>query len=74
MPETPIYVRIEDYRDVLDTVNLLKSKISDAKRILAEIQSLKNQEDTELEYWTNNIEEVERKLDFVDKTLFNPEI
>ncbi len=74
MPETPIYVKIEDYKDVLDTVNILKSKISDAKRILEEIQGLKNQEDTELEYWSNNIEEVERKVDLVDKTLFSPEI
>ena len=27
----PVYVRIEEYKDVLDVMNLIKSKIAEAK-------------------------------------------
>ncbi len=73
MPETPLFVKIEEYKDVLDVVNMIKSKIADAKRTLGKINELKNEEDTELESWRNTLEEMERKVEFVDKALFEPE-
>ncbi|MBW2986942.1 hypothetical protein KY336_00175 [Candidatus Woesearchaeota archaeon] len=71
--EMPIYVRIEEYRDVLDVVNMLKNKLEEAKTVLAKLNELKNEEDIELERWENGLAAVERKVQFVDKTLFEPE-
>jgi hypothetical protein len=71
--EMPIYVRIEEYRDVLDVVNMLKNKLDEAKTVLAKLNELKNEEDIELERWENGLAAVERKVQFVDKTLFEPE-
>lgn len=68
----PVFVRIEEYRDVLDIVNMIKNKIEEAKETLGKIHELKNEEDAELELWHTGIEEVERKIMFVDKTLFEP--
>jgi hypothetical protein len=71
--EMPIYVRIEEYRDVLDVINMIKSKIQEAKQTLGEINRIKNEEDSELERWHFDLEEVEKKMDYVDKALFEPE-
>lgn len=69
----PIYVKIEEYRDVLDIMNMIKSKMNEARKILGKINDLKNEEDAELELWHTGLDEVERKVEFVDKTLFEPE-
>jgi len=73
MPEMPVFVKIEDYKDVLDVVNMIKNKVEDAKKTLDKINELKNSEDAELELWSNSLDEIERKADFIDKTLFEPE-
>jgi len=73
MDETmPVFVKIEDYNDVLDVTNMIKNKLGEAKETLAKLNELKNAEDSEIELWKTNLEEIERKVDFVDKTLFEP--
>jgi hypothetical protein len=71
--DTPLFVKIEEYKDVLDVVNMVKSKIADVKRTIGKINELKNEEDAELEQWHSAMDEVERKVEFIDKTLFEPE-
>jgi len=68
----PVYVKMDDYKDVLDVVNMIKNKIQEAKDTLGKINELKNEEDAELELWQTGIEEIERKIEFVDKSLFEP--
>lgn len=68
----PVYVRIEEYKDVLEVMNMIKSKIAETKETLAKLNDLKNEEDAELELWHTSLEEVERKVDFADKALFEP--
>ena len=68
----PVFVKIDDYKDVLDVVELLKAKIAEAKSLHGRINDLKNEEDVELEIWRNNLEEVERKVHYMDTTLFEP--
>jgi hypothetical protein len=68
----PIFVRIDEYKDVLDVMHMIKNKIEEAKEILGRVNELKNEEDAELELWNTGLEEVERKIVFVDKILFEP--
>ena len=68
--EIPIFVKIDEYKDILDTVNLVKGKIREAKELLTELHEIRIREDKEIDQWKANIEEVERKMMFVDKTLF----
>ena len=73
MPEEmPVFVKIDEYRDILDVMNMIKNKLEEAKETLGKINELKNEEDAELELWHTGIEEIERKMTFVDKTLFEP--
>jgi len=72
-PEMPLYVRIEEYKEVLDVVNLIRNKILEAKDTLGKVNQLKNEEDIEIERWENALNAVERKMQFIDKALFEPE-
>ena len=68
----PVFVKIDDYKDVLEVVGLLNEKLEKAKETMSRINELKNEEDTELELWQAELEEIERKLDFVDRNLSKP--
>ncbi len=71
--QNPVFVKIEEYKDVLDIMDLIRNKVSEAKATMGKIVTLKNQEDSELEYWSNELADIERKLDYMDKNLFEPE-
>ena len=47
--EMPVFVRVDEYKDVLEIMNHIKTKIENAKDTLAKINQLKNEEDAELE-------------------------
>lgn len=69
----PVYVKIEEYKDVLELMNMVKTKLDDAKNILNHISELKNEEDAELESWRLSIEDMDKKIQFIDHALFEPE-
>ena len=71
--QAPLFVKVDEYKDVLDILDLVKNKIKDAKTTIHEINDLKNQEDNELAIWANEIADIERKVDFIDQTLMEPE-
>ncbi len=71
--EMPVFVKIEEYKDVLDVIELIKDKLAQANNLLGRINELKNEEDSELERWKSNLEEIERKIDDIDNSLLEPE-
>jgi transcription elongation factor Elf1 len=73
MAENGIFVKIDEYRDVVDILNLTKDKIKEAKDTLEKVQHLKAQEDAEIESWHAEIEEAERRVSFLDRTLYDLE-
>lgn len=73
MEKMPIFVRIDEYDDVRHLIGTVRKKLDEAKETLHKINDLKNEEDHQLELWQNALEEVERKMDFVDQSLSEPE-
>ncbi|MBI2208324.1 hypothetical protein HYU50_02410 [Candidatus Woesearchaeota archaeon] len=71
--EAPVFIKIEDYKDILDILELIKDRLSEAKRTLADINEIKNDEDAELEMWGSTLNEIEKKVESIDRTLFEPE-
>ena len=69
----PVFVKIDEYKDILDIVNLIKNKLDNAKAIIGRVTELKSQEDAQIESWHNSLEEAEQKLEMIDRTLFKPE-
>lgn len=68
-----VFVKIDEYKEILDILNVLKNKLDEARETLNKINELKNDEDAELDLWYTELEEIERKVDFIDKSLFEPE-
>ena len=73
MGEAPVFIKIENYKDVLDVLDLIKDRLGEAKRTLADISEIKNDEDVELDLWSSTLEEMGRKIENIDRTLFEPE-
>ena len=72
--EYPVFVKIDKYKEVIDLLGQVKSRLREAKEILGRINEIKNEEDAELEIWHTTLEELERKTEFIDKMLFEPEV
>jgi uncharacterized protein YfkK (UPF0435 family) len=71
--QTPVFVRVEEYKDILDILDLIKNKIKESKKTIHEIHEIKNEEDNEMALWVNELAEIEKKIDFIDQTLLEPE-
>ncbi|MBI4145344.1 hypothetical protein HY493_04020 [Candidatus Woesearchaeota archaeon] len=72
--EMPVFVKLDEYKDLTDIINLAKEKVQQAKAVLNRINQLKMQEDAEFEAWQNELSEIENKIDDIDKRLLEPEI
>jgi len=73
MERMPVFVKIDEYDEVLNLVKVIRKKIDEAKETLLKINDLKNEEDHQLEMWQNTLAEVEKKIDFMDHSLTQPE-
>lgn len=73
MERMPIFVKVDEYEEVLNLVKFIRKKIDESKGTLLKINELKNEEDHQLEIWQNNLAEVEKKIDFIEHSLNEPE-
>jgi len=55
MERMPVFVKIDDYEEVLNVVRAVRKKLDEAKDTLAKIHDLKAEEDHQLEMWQNTI-------------------
>ena len=74
MNKAPVFVKIDDYKDIADIINLTRSKIKQAKYLIDKIKELKSKEDAEISRWDSELSEVENKVAAIDKTLFEPRV
>lgn len=70
MAEKPLFVKIDEYDDLKDMVKLVKNKIAESRKTLSMINQLEQQEAAELESWDHEIDEVEKKVQYMESTLF----
>ncbi len=73
MERMPVFVKIDEYNDVLAVVRGIRKKLDEAKETLLKVTDLKNEEDHQLEMWQNSLAELEKKVDFIDHSLNEPE-
>jgi hypothetical protein len=74
MTGMPVFVRIDEYKDVLDVLGLLNKKLERAREIIETLNELKAEEDAELEIWQKELSEVEKKIEFMNHTLVEPNV
>jgi low affinity Fe/Cu permease len=69
----PVFVKIDNYKEILDIVDVIKQKLRETRQSLITIQQLKAQEDHELTEWEKNVAEVTKRLSFIDDAFFENE-
>lgn len=66
MPK-PAFVAVEDYKRIINDTNTIRSKLMDAENFVRRLGDLKNEEERSFERWRTLLEDVEKKLNYVDQ-------
>jgi uncharacterized Rmd1/YagE family protein len=69
----PVFVKINEYKEILDIVDVLKQKLKETRQSLQILKELKSQEDKELAEWEKNVTEISKRLSFIDSAFFDNE-
>lgn len=69
-----VFIKIDKYKDASDIIKVIRARIAEGKEVLGRINNLKNKEDAELQQWNAELNDVERKVEFIESTLFEPEL
>lgn len=70
--EVPVFIKLEEYNDILSIVSVIKKKIGEAKSTLLKLEQLREEEDHEVVLWQSNLKDVNEKLEFIDQILKEP--
>jgi uncharacterized NAD(P)/FAD-binding protein YdhS len=73
MERMPVFVKVDEYNNVLGVIRGIRKKVEEAKETLAKIHEYKNEEDHQVEVWNNNLAELEKKVEFIEHSLSEPE-
>ena len=68
--DATVFVKIEDFKEILDTLEHIKDRIEEAKKVLVDINDLKSNDDSQLEMWNNALGEIEQKVNSIDEDIF----
>ncbi len=66
----PLFVQIDRYKEVMHSVDAVKSKLDDLDKLLSEFERLKEEEDGKIEDWKKDLQNIKNKLLSVDRELF----
>ena len=70
--EVPVFVKIDEYKDILDVITLAREKLEVAKNSLAKLKELNSKRAQELVSWEQELKNAGSKLEEVDSTLLEP--
>jgi len=73
IPEGPIFVNVNDYQSVLDCMNNIRNSIKESENIILRLNELKTEEEKEFEKWRSELEDIQKKLTYIDRTIFEAE-
>lgn len=69
----PVFVKVDEYKEILDVLDMIKNKVGEIKDTLGSINAMRNEEDAEIAMWNNTISEIEKKIENLDKIMFEPD-
>jgi hypothetical protein len=66
----PRFLKVDDFSNVTVQVNELNNLVKDSERIFSRMKEIKSFKDKKLQEWQRNLEDVQRKLVYLDNKLF----
>jgi len=71
MDNKPMFIKVEEYKEVKQIIDLLKDKLKEAKQVLGDIEELKKQEEQQTIQWRSELDEVEQRVELMDTILLD---
>ena len=68
-PGKPLFVSVQDYQEILNGIQTTKQALEEAEEVITKLNDLKNAQEHIFEDWKNQMEDVERKLSYVDEVI-----
>ena len=69
----PVFVKVDEYKEILDVLDMVKGKISEIRETLSGINELRSEEDSEVSMWNGTIDDIEKKIEEIDRMMFEME-
>ena len=69
----PVFVKVDEYKEILDVLDMVKGKISEIRETLSSINELRSEEDSEVSMWNGTIDDIEKKIEEIDRMMFEME-
>jgi DNA repair exonuclease SbcCD ATPase subunit len=67
----PIFIRMDKFEDGSKSFEEVKKKVAEIEKMLAGVKQIKEDEEKELQSWTNEIMQIKEKLEKVDDDIFS---
>lgn len=65
----PTFVAVDDYKRIINDTNIIRSKLIAADDFVKKLGDLKNEEERAIDRWRHQLEDVEKKLNYVDQLI-----
>ncbi|MEA3515221.1 MAG: hypothetical protein U9R34_07100 [Nanoarchaeota archaeon] len=70
MPQGPVFIKSNDFQDVLAKISQIKQNIQQTEDIFNKLNDIKNEKDKIFGQWKESQEDVQRKLLYIEKALY----
>lgn len=68
-----IYVKVDKFKATLGSINIIRSDLKKSEEALVKLESIKNSKDRAFDRVKSSLDDMQKKLIFIDKTLFEGE-
>ncbi len=68
-----IYVSVDNFKATLGSISMVRSDLRKSEEALVKLESMKNAKDKSFDKMKSSLDDLQRKLIFIDKTLFKGE-
>ncbi len=71
MENVPIYVKVDKYKELVDTLKAITTKIESIDRTIEKVNQLKAQEDLQLQAWSENLGDIKARMEKINKSFYD---
>lgn len=64
-----IFVKLNDYNDIKEILDLMHGKIDEAKDVLEQIKLIRAKEEDSISKWSSDLNEIEDRIKNINKSL-----
>ena len=70
MENIPIYIKVDEYKQLLETLHALQNKLASVNGTIEKINKLKAQEDAQVAQWNENLTDIKARLEKVNQAFY----